>query len=122
MVINMLSSNSCIICEDSISDPVCRSCYLKQIEILLNDLKLQEVVNEIILNKIKNKFPIETLNDTGCILCKRENVAMCRYCFSIMLINILKELNFTEDLIEEFGFNQMHEEIFKENQRNRKEK
>jgi hypothetical protein len=114
MVINMLSSNSCIICEDSISDPVCRSCYIKQIEILLNDFKFHPIANEIILRKIKNKFPLESLNDMECILCKKETVTMCRHCFSILLNNILRELNFTEDLIEDFGFNPMYEEIFLE--------
>lgn len=105
----MLSSNSCLICNDSISDPVCRNCYIKQIKILLNDLKIPHIAKEIILNKIKNRFPVETLNDTECILCRQENVALCRYCFSIILTNILRELNFTEDLIENFGFNPMYE-------------
>jgi len=40
---------------------------------------------------------------------------MCSYCFSIILKDILKELNFNEDLIEEFGFNPMHEKISLEN-------
>jgi len=31
---------------------------------------------------------------------------MCRYCFSI----ILRELNFTEEIIENFGYNSMYEE------------
>ena len=110
----MLNSNSCIICEDSISDPVCRSCYLKQINILLNDFKIHPIANEIILRKIKNKFPIETLNNTECILCLKENVTMCRYCFSVILRDILRELNFTEDLIENFGFNPLDEERFLE--------
>ena len=114
MVINMLHSNSCIVCADSISDPVCRSCYLKQIEILLDDFKLHPIVREITLGKLKDKFPLESLHDMECILCRRETVTMCRYCFSIILRDILRELNFTEDLIEEFGFNPMHEELFLE--------
>jgi hypothetical protein len=80
----MLCSNSCVICADSISDPVCRSCYIKQIEILLNDFKAHFMAKEIILRKIKNKFPLETLNETECILCQRENATLCRYYFSIM--------------------------------------
>jgi len=107
----MFNSNSCIVCEDSISDPVCRSCYIKQIGILLNDLHLHEIAGEIILNKIKGKFPISNLNNTKCILCGREKVTMCRYCFSIILTNILRELNFTEDLIEDFGYNSEYDEF-----------
>jgi len=112
----MLSSNLCTLCEDSISDPVCRSCYIKQTNILLNDFKINPLAKEIVLRKTKNKFPLESQNDTECILCQRENVSMCRYCFSIILTNILRGLNFTEDLIEEFGFNPMNEKISFENQ------
>jgi len=98
-------------CNDYISDPVCRRCYIKQIEVLLNDLKIHSMAEEIILNKIKNIFPIETLNDTECILCKHENVDICRYCFSIILTKVLRELNFAEDLIEGFGYDKIHGEV-----------
>jgi hypothetical protein len=111
----MFSSNSCIVCEDSISDPVCRSCYIKQIDILLDEFKVHPIAKEIIFRKIKNKFPTETLNDTECILCRKDNVTICRYCFSIILRDILRELNFSDDLIENLGFNPMHEEISSEN-------
>ena len=112
----MFGSNSCVVCGDSISDPVCRGCYIKQTEILLttyfiNDLNLPEIANEIILRKIKNKFPTEILNDTECILCGKDNVSICRYCFSIILTNILRGLNFTEEMIENFGYSLMYEEI-----------
>jgi len=107
----MLCSNSCIMCKYSISDPICRNCYIKQTEILLNDLELPEMVTVIISNKLKKKVPIETLNDMGCILCKRENVSMCRYCFSIILTNILRELNFTEELINNFKYSPIYEEL-----------
>jgi hypothetical protein len=106
----MLNSNTCVVCNDSISDPVCRSCYIKQISILLNDLEMHSMVKEVILNKIKDKFPGEVINDTKCILCKQENVALCRYCFSEILVKILRELNFTENSIKNFGYNQMYEE------------
>ena len=107
----MFGSNSCMICGDSISDPVCGKCYIKQTEVLLNDLDLHEVANEIILRKIKNKFSTETLNDTECILCRKDKVAICRYCFSIYLRDLLRRLNFTEEIIEKFGYNPMYEEI-----------
>ena len=107
----MLSSNLCVICDDTISDPVCRSCYVRQTEILLNDLNLNELSKKIILKKIKNKFPLETLNKINCILCAKENVSICRYCFSIILTSTLRSANFTEDSIENFGFYPENEEI-----------
>jgi len=101
----MFNSNSCVICNDSISDPVCRGCYIKQIKILLNDLKMHSLAKENILNRVKKSFPLETLNDIECILCKKDNVAMCRFCFSEIIVRRLRELNLTEDLIENFGYN-----------------
>jgi len=105
MVIKIFSSNLCATCSDCISDPVCRKCYIKQVSILLNDFGLPEIGNKIVLDKIKKKFPIENLNETKCILCREQNVILCRYCFSLLLTGILREMNFTEDLIEQFGFN-----------------
>ncbi len=108
MVIKMLNQNQCVICWDSISDPVCKGCYIKQIEILLNDLNLEEGGYEIVLRKIKKQFPNESLNNIDCILCGKDNVAICRYCFSIILTNILIDLNFSEEVIENFGFNSVY--------------
>jgi precorrin-4 methylase len=99
----MLEYNSCVICNDSISDPICRSCYLRQTQILLSELNLHEVANKIILTKVKERFPVDLLNETSCVLCGRTNVTLCRYCFSVILSNVLRELNFSEDLIENFG-------------------
>jgi hypothetical protein len=73
------------------------------------------MIGDFIGYKLKNIFHSETLNDTECILCKNENVSMCRYCFSVALIRILRELNFTEDLIKNFGDNQMLGEASLEN-------
>ena len=116
MVLNILSSNSCIICGDSISDPVCKRCYIKQVEIVLNDLNLPKMASEIILSKIKRRFPSESLNSAECILCRKDNVIICRYCFSRIIINILRELNFTEEMIENFGYNPSYEEHYLEHE------
>ena len=86
----MCSSNSCVVCGYSISDPVCGRCYIKQTGILLKELNPHETSNEIILRKIKNKFPTETLNDSECILCKKDNLSLCLYCFYIMSRNLIE--------------------------------
>lgn len=109
---NMYNFNSCITCNDSITDPVCRNCYLKQTEVILGDLGVHSMAKEIILSQVKEKFPIETLNNTKCILCKKENVTLCRYCFSVLLIRILRELNLSESLIKNFYYTPELEEPF----------
>lgn len=77
----------------------------------MSDFEAYSVENEIVLRKIKNRFPIKTQNSFKCILCRRENVAICRYCFSIILTNILRELNFGEDFIENLGYSPMYGEV-----------
>lgn len=122
----MYNSNSCVICGYSITDPICRGCYIKQTKVLLQDQKINSITINFILNKVKNMTPLETLNDTDCILCKKDTVTICRYCFSVNLIRILRELNFTEDLIETFEYQEnsefgileddSYEDIFNDNQ------
>lgn len=46
----------------------------------------------------------ENLNDTECILCKNDTTSICRYCFLIVLRRILRELNFSENLIGNFDY------------------
>jgi hypothetical protein len=99
----MLNSNSCVVYSDSISDPVCNDCYLKQTRLLLNEINFYSIYSKDILKKLENKFPIETMNDTSCIFCDKGTLFMCHYCFSIIINKILKEFNFSKDLIEEFG-------------------
>lgn len=106
----MFNTNSCVSCLDSISDPICRECYIKQITIFLNDLNLSESTNNLILKKIKNRFPTESLNDTKCISCGKEEITICRYCFSIILKKVLRDLDFSEDVIRDFGYNYTYEE------------
>ena len=74
------------------------------------------MISDFINNKIKNTFHSETLNDIKCILCKRDVVSICRYCFFISLIRILRELNFSEKLIENFGYNPLYGEDYLENE------
>jgi hypothetical protein len=110
-VIDMFNSNLCEICDDCITDPVCKKCYINQTMILLNDLKINSIAINFINDKLKNAYKLETLNDIECILCKKDIVTMCRYCFSAILIRILEELNFSDDLIENFEYNPGYEEL-----------
>jgi len=114
-MINTFNSDSCIICKYPITDPMCTSCYVKQILMLLDDLNVDSMISDYIEAKLKHTLYSENLNDTRCILCKNNTVYTCRHCFSIILIRVLRELNFTEDLIENFGYNPLYGEVSLEN-------
>ena len=98
----MFNSNLCVICKESITDPVCDKCYIEQTTVLLNDLRVNPRIIDFIKDKLENRIHLETLNDSECILCQKEHVDLCRYCFSVVLIRTLREINFPEDLIETF--------------------
>ena len=114
--IKVVNSNSCVICGYSITDPVCRGCYIKQTKVLLQDLKISPIIKDFVSTKIRSIHPIETLNDAECVLCKKDTASLCRYCFSVSLIRILREINFPEDLIErlQYNYNQTYEDYFSE--------
>lgn len=109
------NSNSCMICGYSITDPVCGSCYTKQTLVLLSDLKLNSTTNIFIEKKLKNIFYSEKLNDINCILCKKNNVFICHYCFLENLGRILEELNFNEGMINNLRGDLSYEENSLEN-------
>lgn len=111
----MFNSNSCAMCRHPITDPVCRGCYIKQTRVIMQDLKISYIIKDFVSAKIKKSYPIETINDTSCILCKKDTVSICRYCFSLVLIRILREINFPESLIKNFRDSPMYDESSAEN-------
>jgi hypothetical protein len=101
-------------CEYPITDPVCSDCYIRQTAIRLNDLKINSMIIDFVSNKLKKRFLLETLNDSECVLCDKNSIDICRYCFSVILIGILKELNFAEDLMSNFEYSPKYEKFFLE--------
>ncbi|VVB77637.1 Uncharacterised protein [uncultured archaeon] len=93
----------CTICLERITDPVCIRCYIKQFAIWFEDTNLNPLFLEFTLEKIKDKLLVDTINDTDCIICKKENVNICFYCFGFITVEILKELNISEELIDNFS-------------------
>ena len=95
--------NNCIICFESINDPVCVHCYIKQAGIWLEDKEVNPDVKSFILSKIKNLLIIEQVSEAECIFCKNDSVNVCFFCFSRMTLQILGELNFSEGLMDDFS-------------------
>lgn len=93
----------CINCFEGITNPVCEKCFLKQIEYWLIDRKVGSESRKIIIKNIKNQMPKgETLNEIECIICGKENVSLCSYCFFLKVVKVLKTLHFKEDAMENF--------------------
>ncbi len=93
----------CKICFENINDPICIYCYINQIKIWLEDQELNPVIRKYLINKIRSKLAIEGINSIRCIICKKESVNLCYYCFSELILNFMNEMNFTEDFIDNFS-------------------
>jgi hypothetical protein len=93
----------CEICLESITDPICTRCYLKQVNIWFKDMKINPIIKNFAIEKIKKRLFYETINETECIICKNENVNICFYCFGSITVQILRELNIPNELVESFS-------------------
>jgi len=98
----MIESN-CSLCLETITDPVCIKCYLRQVKHWFNDLNIDAIFKKFAVEKIKQRLNFETLNETNCILCRKENVNVCFFCFAFITVEILRELNIPDSLIENFS-------------------
>ena len=95
--------NHCVICLESITDPICIHCYIRQVKTWFRDIDINPVIKKYALNKIKQKLSIEGVSDIGCIICGNENADICFYCFGFITINILKELSLPDEMLESFS-------------------
>ena len=79
---------------------------------LLKDLELHYIPKEFINDKMKGLLNHDSLYETKCVLCKKEIVTVCHKCYLEFLIKILREINFTEKLIENLEDCQISEEFY----------
>jgi hypothetical protein len=93
----------CAICLESITDPVCIYCYIKQVKTWFRDINVNPLVGKFAVNKIKDKLLVGGISEINCILCGSENVDICFYCFGFMTVQILRELNLPDSMIESFS-------------------
>ena len=85
-----------------ITNPVCTNCYLRQVNLWLKKMNITTIPRNIILSKIKQTTQYETTNSETCILCNKEEITLCSYCFFAMSTRVLMELNFPEEIIQVF--------------------
>jgi hypothetical protein len=102
----MLSEENCQICLHPITNPICNSCYLRQVDNWLYSQKMGAIERGVILSRVKEVLPDDTLNPHQCVACFHENLNICSYCFFFTTARVLRELNFSENFLEGF------EEVF----------
>ena len=97
-----LHKNSCIVCYEPITNPICRKCYIKQIGAWIKDLGLNSMETKITLNQVKKDVPKLTVPSSNCILCQKENISLCSYCLFLKATHTLQKMNFPDNLINQF--------------------
>lgn len=95
---------------------ICHDCLSKEISEWLN---LYPAVKKKILSKI-NSYVAEVKDNTlpeVCSACKKENIALCPYCFSEGIFNLLKknkmDVMVIMDYLSTFNFDSKHEGLVK---------
>ena len=96
----------CTDCHESISNPICLNCFLKQINHWLTDNRIKSRTKNALIKEIEKEFFKEIYNnpenEIECALCGREEVSVCSYCFFLKVNRILKKLNIGKKQIDEF--------------------
>lgn len=93
---------SCIICLEPITNPVCRECYIREIGAWLKENIKSDVTKKIVLLSIIHAIPKNDYKKDRCILCEKEEVSTCSYCFFLKTFQILKNINIPEYKIDSF--------------------
>ncbi len=113
-MVHVHEENMCVGCFETISNPVCEKCYTREIESWLGDLNNNLIPKKHVINKIKKEISSESQNKTKCIICGKEGISMCSYCFFLKTAKILKKLNirhkFIKNFLDVFNYRQDHEE------------
>src|SRR3989344_7454114 len=102
----------CTSCAQTISNPLCPRCFAHHVELWLRDKNLTNKQAAEVKRKL-NKMIIEseeTTSEIPCLICDREQVNLCTYCFTHNAELILSKIS--EEVLEEFE-DDFHGELWK---------
>ncbi len=117
MVQKLSQQELCIICLDPITNPICEECHINEIETWLIDLNLtKEMIRKTKKEIRKIKTKKEYLNESYCVICQKQRISTCSYCFFLRVAKKLKKLNFPyqyiEDFLEIFNYRHGHSDYY----------
>ena len=114
----LTESYECMQCSEPITNPICHDCLGRQIKAWMN---LYPSVRKKMSGKISN-YVIEvnnnTINSVNCISCGKNKAALCPYCFTEAVYNLLKKNKIDKmvlmDFLSTFNFDMKHEGYIQE--------
>ena len=115
---NTQQEYECSQCLESITNPICNECLKKTI---LKWLSFYPSVKKRVaprLNKYSQQVNNLVVNSTDCVSCKSKKAALCPYCFTEGVYNLLKKskvnINIIGDFLMVFNFDLKHEGYIQE--------
>jgi hypothetical protein len=100
--VSMLEPCACSTCRSVISDPICTSCQIDEVELRLRDLAISSATKSRIIEKLRKKTDVDTRNGEMCILCHEEEVSICQYCLAMNLSCIISKAKLPSYVSEDF--------------------
>lgn len=82
--------NRCMRCYEPITNPVCVKCHLEEVRFFLNDFDIDKDTSEKILHDIRSYVREEGLYTDNCVICRKENLSFCSYCFFLIAARMIK--------------------------------
>ncbi|MGC9309967.1 MAG: hypothetical protein ACP5D2_04720 [Candidatus Nanoarchaeia archaeon] len=74
---------------------------MKQISYWLGDRGVSKKQINLLVTKLKHKYE-ESMNDNQCILCRKQGVGVCSYCFFFDATRLLEKMKFNKRFIRKF--------------------
>jgi hypothetical protein len=116
----MVNYGLCEECFESITHPVCKNCFIIQIENWLRDNEVSENEKKELIKRIKKEFSKEKIKasdeETICTICKKIEVSLCPYCFFLNVGKILEKLKISrrirKEFLEVFNYRNFDDEFF----------
>ena len=87
----VVEQNLCVQCYDTITNPVCEECHMKHVARWLKDSPLDIKEKRELMCEIKASLPQEAMNENICILCGKNTLSVCSYCFFLDAARVIKK-------------------------------
>ena len=94
----------CLQCSQPITNPLCHGCLGKDICVWLSSYpRLKKKIMPKIRTYVKNVNNL-VINSSNCVSCNKRKAALCPYCFTEGVLNLLKRNKVNGQIIEDFLF------------------
>lgn len=96
----MLKEN-CKDCLQPIINPICESCFIRQISAWLKNIDMTAMPRSIIISQLRKNISPDSMNEQECVICGN-HVDICPHCFVLKTSKLFKKIGLTSDFVQSF--------------------